>query len=70
MSNLTVIIPNFNGKHFLKECFDSLKNQNYSFEVIIIDNASTDGSADYIVNKYPEFHLIRNKTEYGICSSC
>ena len=69
MSNLTVIIPNFNGKHFLKECFDSLKNQNYSFEVVIIDNASTDGSADYIVNKYPEFHLIRNKKNMGFAAA-
>jgi GT2 family glycosyltransferase len=65
MPDLTVIIPNFNGKHFLKECFNSLKVQNYSFKVIIIDNASNDGSAEYIVNNYPEFTLIRNKKNLG-----
>lgn len=65
MPDLTIIIPNFNGKSFLKECFNSLKNQNYPFEVIIIDNASTDGSADYISNNYPEFTLIRNNTNRG-----
>jgi GT2 family glycosyltransferase len=65
MDELTVIIPNFNGKHLLKECFDSLKDQNYPFRVIIVDNGSVDGSADYIENNYPEFDLIRNKKNMG-----
>ena len=65
MPDLTVIIPNYNGKHFLKECVDSLNNQKCSFNVVIIDNASEDGSADYIADKYPEFTLIRNKINMG-----
>ena len=40
MHDLTVIIPNFNGKQFLKECFDSLNDQKCSFDVIIVDNGS------------------------------
>ncbi len=69
MVNLTVIIPNYNGKHFLKECFQSLKNQNYSFEVIIVDNASEDGSIEYIKKNYPEFILIQNKENLGFASA-
>ena len=65
MPDLTVVIPNFNGKHLLKECFDSLKNQNSSFDVIIIDNGSHDSSVRYIKNKYPEFTLIKNKKNMG-----
>jgi GT2 family glycosyltransferase len=65
MSDLTVIIPNFNGKHFLKESLESLKKQNNSFDVIIIDNASVDGSCEYILNNYPEFRLIKNKKNMG-----
>ncbi|BDZ69401.1 glycosyltransferase family 2 protein [Methanobacterium ferruginis] len=65
MRNVTVIIPNYNGKHFLKECLKSLKNQNYQFEVIIIDNASNDGSVNYIKENYPESTLIENKTNLG-----
>jgi GT2 family glycosyltransferase len=65
MPDLTVIIPNFNGKHFLMECFNSLKIQNCSFDVVIIDNASNDGSVDYVVNNYPEFTLIRNEKNFG-----
>ena len=65
MPDLTVIIPNFNGKHLLKECLKSLKYQNSSFEVIVIDNGSTDGGADYISKNYPEFNLIVNNENFG-----
>jgi len=67
--DLTVIIPNYNGKHFLKECFQSLKSQNCQFEVIIIDNASQDGSADYIRENYPEFKLIENTANLGFATA-
>nr|WP_319374366.1 glycosyltransferase family 2 protein [uncultured Methanobacterium sp.] len=67
--NLTVIIPNYNGKPFLKECFESLNNQNYPFEVIVIDNASLDGSVDYIKENYPEFILIENHENLGFAGA-
>lgn len=65
MSDLTVIIPNFNGKKYLIKCLNSLKIQNCSFNVIIIDNASTDGSVEYIVNNYPEYTVIKNEKNFG-----
>lgn len=67
--DLTVIIPNYNGKHFLKKLLESLNNQNYSFEVLVIDNASKDGSADYIKKNYPEFTLIENKENMGFAKA-
>lgn len=52
----SVIIPNYNGKKFLNTCLDSLKSQTESsFEIIIIDNASEDGSVDIIKEGYAEF---------------
>jgi len=65
MHELTVIIPNFNGKYLLKPCFESLKIQNCSVDVIIVDNGSSDGSADYIKQNYPEFRLIENNENLG-----
>lgn len=62
---LTVIIPNYNGKAFLKNCFQSLKNQNHPFEVIVIDNDSQDGSAKYIQKNYSEVTLIENPENLG-----
>ncbi len=45
----SVIIPNWNGKELLPDCFDSLSKQTFKdFEIILVDNASTDGSVDYV----------------------
>ena len=65
MSNLTIIIPNYNGKHFLEDCLNSLKSQNSTFKVIIIDNGSHDGSIKYIEENYPEHILILNNENLG-----
>lgn len=65
MTDLTVIIPNYNGQPFLEECFSSLKAQNCSLEVVVIDNGSDDGSVGWIAKNYPEFHLIRNERNLG-----
>lgn len=57
---VSVIIPNWNGKHLLKKCLTSLKNQTFKdFEVIVVDNGSTDGSLNYI-RKYFSFVKINS----------
>lgn len=49
----SIIIVNYNGKHYLDRCLNSIFNNNYSkFEIIIVDNNSTDGSIEYINNKF------------------
>lgn len=69
-TKLSIVIPNFNGKQFLKTCLDSIKNQNYPFyKVIIIDNASSDESVQYIHENYPEFTLIQNKENLGFAAA-
>ncbi|NWF91907.1 MAG: glycosyltransferase family 2 protein [Syntrophaceae bacterium] len=64
---LSVIIPNWNGKRFLQECLDSLKDQTYShFETILVDNGSTDGSADFVRQRYGGFvRIIQNEINLG-----
>ncbi|MDE6688053.1 MAG: glycosyltransferase family 2 protein, partial [Lachnospiraceae bacterium] len=52
---VSVIIPNFNGKEYLENCMDSLMRQDVrSFEVIVIDDASSDDSLLRVKEKYPE----------------
>ena len=54
MQIATVVIPNLNGMKYLKDCLDSLRRQTRTdFSVILIDNGSTDGSADYVAQNYP-----------------
>jgi len=64
---VSVIILNWNGKQYLKECLLSLKKQTYkNFEVILVDNGSTDGSVDYIRDNFGDFiKLIENKANLG-----
>ncbi len=63
---VTVIIPNYNGRRYIHECLDSLRLQNFKdFKIIVVDNASTDGSAEEIEEEYEEVRLIRNDMNYG-----
>ena len=46
---ISVIIPNYNGARFLRDCLNSIKEQSYKdFEVIVVDNASEDDSLDIL----------------------
>ena len=65
-----VIIPNWNGEELLKICLPSLIKQNFNdFEVIIVDNGSTDGSVSYIENNFPDFKIIKNKKNLGFAAA-
>ena len=67
---ISIIIPNFNGEQFLKECLNSIKKQNFShYEVIIVDNGSNDGSVEYIKDNYDEFTLIQNQKNLGFATA-
>ena len=49
----SVIVVNWNGRHLLGECLDSvLCEQDGSLEIIVVDNGSTDGSADFVRERY------------------
>ncbi len=65
---ITVIIITWNAKNFLINCLNSLyeKNINQSFELIIIDNNSTDGSLEFITENFPQTILIKNTFNKGV----
>lgn len=63
---VTIIIPNYNGKHFMEPCLKSLAEQTYKdFKILVVDNASSDGSIEYMQNNYPEIELISLSENYG-----
>ncbi|MBU1032039.1 glycosyltransferase family 2 protein [Patescibacteria group bacterium] len=67
---LSVIIPNWNGKHLLKACLSSLKNQTLkNFEVMVVDNGSKDGSLEYLKENFPEVRLIELEKNYGFAKA-
>lgn len=66
MNSVTVIIVNWNGQALLRECLESLRRQTFrNFEVVLVDNASTDGSADFIQQQFPEAKLVRLEQNRG-----
>lgn len=70
MKKISVVCVTFNSRDFIRQCLDSLNEQSFKdFETIIIDNASTDGTADIISKEYPEYLLIRNEKNTGYCAA-
>lgn len=63
---VTVIIPNYNGKAYNEKCLDSLRRQSFKdFDIVVVDNASDDGSVELIEEHYPEVKLIRLSENFG-----
>jgi len=65
--DVSVIIVNWNTKDHLIKCLGSLVEEQgrYSQEVIVVDNASSDGSSDAVANQFPQVKLIRNNENLG-----
>jgi GT2 family glycosyltransferase len=66
----SIIIVNFNGKKYAERCVESILNSSCTnqLEIIVVDNGSTDDSAEYLSNiyqKYNLFHLIKLDKNYG-----
>ncbi|MCB9450278.1 MAG: glycosyltransferase family 2 protein [Anaerolineaceae bacterium] len=70
-STLSIVIPNWNGAKFLPTCLDSLARQTYPhLEIIIVDNASGDGSQALIKALYPDVKLIELPENRGFTGAC
>ena len=63
MIDLSITIVNYNTKDLLKQCIKSIYEQtkNISFEIIVVDNASSDGSVEMLKQEFPEVKVIANK---------
>ena len=66
---VSIIIVNYNGKRFLKECLSTVLGSKYpNFEVIFVDNASTDKSLDFVSSVFSKnrcLKIIRNHKNLG-----
>lgn len=64
---VTIQLVVFNGSRYIRHCLDAVKAQTYPFtEVIVLDNASTDETADIVAGEYPEFRLVRHPHNVGM----
>ena len=70
MAVVTVVIPNYKGIKFIEECLASLYDQaegTPEYEVLVVDNASDDGSVELIREKFPQTRLICLDSNTGFC---
>ncbi len=73
---LSVVIVSYNVKFFLEQCLSSLRKAvegsadlRGQTEVWVVDNASTDGSPEFLIPLYPDFHFIQNKENTGFAKA-
>jgi len=68
MPVVSVVILNWNGKHLLPDCLASVRRQTYrDFEVILVDNGSSDGSVEWVQSEYPEVQVLPLASNRGFC---
>lgn len=71
-NKITIVIPNYNGKQFLSDCLMSLDAEQAgpdtpSFEILVVDNGSTDGSVQLLVELWPQVRKILLSENTGFC---
>lgn len=65
---VSIVIVNFNGRHLLEECLSALETVDYpsrSYEVILVDNNSSDDSVPFVLKKFPTVTVIQSSENGG-----
>jgi hypothetical protein len=68
---LSIVIVSYNSKNHLTQCLESIYTQehNLNYEVIVVDNASTDASVSLVKERFPQVQLISNKVNLGFAKA-
>lgn len=70
MPKSTVVIPNYNGIKYIEQCIESLyTGTTKDLDIIVVDNASSDGSLELVKRKFPKVRVIENQTNTGFSSA-
>ncbi len=66
--DVSIIIVNYNTRELTAQCIDSILagRPQASFEIVVVDNASSDGSADWLEARYPHILLVRSSRNLGV----
>lgn len=67
MTKVAIVILNFNGKHFLQRFLPSVISYSADAKIVVADNGSTDGSADFVKNEFINVEVISLSVNKGFC---
>lgn len=69
--DVSICVVSYNGKKLLEECLLSIyKNiKGLTYEVLVVDNNSSDGSVDMVKTEFPDAYIIENKANYGFAKA-
>jgi GT2 family glycosyltransferase len=73
LPSASIVIPNFNGADHLETCLSSLTALEYSgssYEVVVVDNASTDRSVELIKERFPQVKIVQTGANLGFAGAC
>jgi GT2 family glycosyltransferase len=66
-----IIIPTYNGLALLTACLDALRRQTFrDFAILVVDDGSTDGTAEALAREYPEVRVLRRARNAGLAAAC
>lgn len=65
MARILVTIVTYNARPWIDKCLESLRTSSVPVDVLVVDNASPDGTADYIHDFYPDVELVENTSNSG-----
>ena len=65
LGTASILIVTYNHKNYLKACIESIQNQDYPHEIILIDNCSTDGTVEYVKEDFPFVKVVESKKNLG-----
>jgi len=72
--DISVILPNYNGKRLLEallpQVLDAIGNSRLSYEIIVADDCSTDGSVDFLLKEFPEVIVAEGASRLGFAGNC
>ena len=69
LPQVSIVIVNYNGGDLLQDCVGSIVKFTQSFEIILVDNASTDGSSQRLGELFPRVRIVRNDQNLGFAKA-
>lgn len=71
-NSISIVLPNYNGRHLLEKNLPSIVEAlaGFEYEIIIVDDCSTDDSVNFIQRFYPDIVLIQNENNLGFSATC